>query len=55
MESRLANGYGCSKPVPVVMPKPRFSVACAIAETSSNGSFTGICAPCRIAASSVPA
>jgi len=37
-----------------VTPKPRCSVTAAIAETSRNGSFTGVCAPVLMAASEVP-
>ncbi|SKV62797.1 Uncharacterised protein [Mycobacteroides abscessus subsp. abscessus] len=53
MDSLRANGYGCSKPVPVVTPKPRCSVTSAIAETNKRGSATGICAAWRMAASSL--
>jgi hypothetical protein len=53
VDMRRANGYGCSNPVPVVRPKPRCSVTRAIAETSSIGSFTGVWAAWRMAASSL--
>ena len=38
-----ASRYGLSYVVDTVMPKPRCSVAAAIAETASSGSVTGVC------------
>ena len=51
---RRANGYGGSKPIVPVTPKPRCSVTAAIAGISSIGSPTGICMALRSAASGLP-
>ena len=45
VDIRRAKVKGCSYDVEAVTPKPRCSVTYAIAETSSIGSLTGICAP----------
>ncbi len=55
VDMRRAKGYGCSKPVDAVMPKPRCSVTAAMAGTVSSGSPTGTCAAWRSAASRLPA
>lgn len=49
-----AKGYGCSNETLAVTPKPRCSVAAAIAGISCSGSLTGTCTPPRSAASLLP-
>ncbi len=52
---RRAKGYGCSKEIDAVTPKPRWSVTAAIAGIARVGSLTGTCTALRIAASRLPA